>query len=102
MLNKPVAARIAEQSLKPNSNDSPQSELPKPLIDAELSDFFRQRGMKVIDKRPSGGCLWVVGTEKEIGTIIKEAEQNFSIKGTFCGGGRATGYNPGWFTKADK
>lgn len=62
-------------------------------------EFFVSMGCKVVDKRSSGGCLWVIGTESEINKYVIEAEKLFGISGSFCGGGRATSYKPGWFTK---
>lgn len=62
-------------------------------------EYFVSMGCKVVDKRSSGGCLWVIGKESEINKYVIEAEKLFGISGSFCGGGRATSYKPGWFTK---
>lgn len=63
-----------------------------------LCEYLEYRGLEVIDKRPYRGRLWVVGTEESIGKMINDAKQIFRIGGTYCSGGRATGYRPGWFT----
>ena len=66
-----------------------------------LKDFFLSKGLKVVDKREKGGCLWVIGNKDEIDQYIREACNKFHIGGTY-GSGRATGYKPGWFTKSQK
>ncbi len=63
-----------------------------------LFDYLRNLGIEVIDKRSKGGCLWAVGTEREIGRTIREACRKYNVTGCFCGGGRATKYRPGWYT----
>lgn len=64
-------------------------------------EYFEQNGFEVIDKRENGGCLWVVGSEKELKPHIKKACEQFSLVGQYCsGGGRATGYKSAWFTKS--
>lgn len=63
-----------------------------------LMDYLRSNGIEVIDKRSKGGCLWAVGTEREIGRIIREACNKYNAYGRFCGGGRATHYRNAWFT----
>ena len=65
-----------------------------------LVEYLEYRGLEVIDKRNYGGCLWVVGTEGSIGEAINDAKEIFEIGGTYCGGGRATSYRPGWFSRA--
>ena len=65
-----------------------------------LVEYLEYRGLEVIDKRGYGGCLWVVGTEDEIGNVIDDAKEIFEVGGTYCGGGRATSYRPGWFSRA--
>ena len=45
---------------------------------ANLAGFITSKGLKTVDKRPNGGCLWVVGG-KEIDPIIKESKANFSF-----------------------
>ena len=66
-----------------------------------LIEFFLSKGLKVVDKRPNGGCLWVIGSENEIGSIVREACKKFHVGGNY-GSGRATGQKQGWFTRAQK
>lgn len=68
----------------------------------DLTDFLRTKGLEVIDKRPKGGALWVVG-DKSIDPILKETRQKFGALWTFSQkGGTATKHRSGWFTKCAK
>ena len=64
-----------------------------------LKDFFLEKGCTVIDKRGSGGCLWVIGDKSEIDNIIMEATKIYHISG-FYSAGKATQYRAGWYTKS--
>lgn len=68
---------------------------PAKLLDV---DVLRSVGLEVIDKRPQGGALWVVG-----GNELKTLMDAFAAKGllfTFTpGGSTGTGNRPAWFTK---
>lgn len=66
-----------------------------------LTEFFESKNLEVIDKRPAGGCLWVVGSMTEIDEIVTEACEKYSVTGVYSGGGKATGYRNAWFTKCD-
>lgn len=66
-----------------------------------LKEFFESKGLKVVDKREKGGCLWVMGSEEEIGSIVKEACRTYHIGGNY-GVGRSTDKKVGWFTRAKK
>ncbi len=66
-----------------------------------MRDFFDSNGLLTIDKRPSGGCLWVLGDEKTIGHIVNEAKVKFGAVGGY-GSGKQTKGQPGWWTKTDK
>lgn len=104
MLNRPEVAKISEvedNSGLPQKNTQPAPEKKNAVNDALLA-FLKGKKLRIVDKRPSGGCLWVIGTESEIGKTIKEAEKVFSVSGTFCGGGKATGYKPGWYMTSNK
>ena len=96
MLGLGDAAKMTEELCKPAWEEDSVSS--KSSLRNSLFDFLTGKGLEVIDKRPSGGCLWVVGTEEKIGGIIRVAELLFSITGVYCSGGRATGYRPGWYT----
>lgn len=88
-----VPEKVAQQTKSTSTNTSGNA---KTLI-----DFFKSKGLKVIDKRPNGGCLWVIGSESEIGSIVREACRKFHVGGNY-GSGRATGQKSGWFTRAQK
>lgn len=65
-----------------------------------LSDFLKEKGLEVIDKRGNGGALWVVG-DKSIDPILKETRKQFGSLWTFSAkGGYATKHRSGWFTKS--
>lgn len=66
--------------------------------DIDFIDFLRSIGVSYIDKRASGGSLWILGG-KELSKIVSRAKDfgyTFHFKEE---GGRATGYQPGWWTK---
>lgn len=72
-----------------------------PKVDApKLSDVdvLRSVGLEVIDKRPQGGALWVVG-----GNELKTLMDAFAAQGlafTYTpGGSKSTGNRPAWFIK---
>ena len=67
-----------------------------------LSEFFKQRGLQIIDDRNKSGYLWVLGTEETIGNIITEASSLYGIFGNYSPGGKTTSFKPGWFTKTKK
>lgn len=46
----------------------------------KLVDFLKEKGLEVIDKRGSGGSLWVVG-DKSVDPILKEARKNMDLFG---------------------
>jgi len=65
-----------------------------------LYEFFKSRGLEVIDKRSKGGALWVVGTPEQINNVVREACRIFRAGGNYAmNGGRATSYRTAWFTK---
>ena len=60
--------------------------------------LLRKNGIKYIDKRKSGGALWILGGQ-ELESVVKEAAKlgvKFRFKG---GGGRATDGRDGWWAK---
>lgn len=66
-----------------------------------LYDFFNNNGFEVIDKRSSGGCLWVVGTKTEIEPYLKEAKNLFNIGDNGFSYGRSTSGRMGWYTNSN-
>ncbi len=93
-----LRARFAELS-EPGS----QAEAPDAAgATAELGDELRARGFEVIDKRQSGGKLWVIGSSADLKPVIAELQRKGVKFGFAPKGGRVTGGRPGWFTKAGK
>ena len=68
-----------------------------------LISFFEEKGLEVVDKRPMGGALWVVGEKDDIKQYVKEAYTIFGAWGNYSQkGGKATKHKPGWFTNCKK
>ncbi len=68
-----------------------------------LKNFFVEKGFEVIDKRASGGCLWVVGEKDKLMPHIEEAGKLFGAYGNYSAkGGKATKNRGGWFTMCKK
>lgn len=66
--------------------------------DVDLIDFLSSTGVSYIDKRANGGSLWIVGGKE----LLKVADRAKDFGYTFHfkkEGGRATGHQPGWWTK---
>ena len=64
-----------------------------------LVQRLRAQGLEVIDKRPSGGALWVVGGQ-DIKQLIRKFEGN-EISFTFApGGGQVTNKRSAWWTRS--
>ncbi|HBV97350.1 MAG TPA: hypothetical protein DEF36_09940 [Desulfotomaculum sp.] len=60
--------------------------------------FLERKGLKIVDKRPAGGALWVVGG-LELSKTMEELKA-MGIRFSFTEkGGRATRNKPGWFRK---
>lgn len=80
----------------PANNPSPKNNEPK-----SVADYFQGKGIKVVDKRFSGGALWVMGSKEQIHTYVEEACKLFGITGQY-GAGKASGFHPAWWTKDRK
>lgn len=91
---------IQSVSIKESTQVPTAAELDK--VPKSLKDYFNSKGLTCVDKRPSGGCLWVVGSEDEIKKYIDEACVLFDISGVFCSGGKATKNKHSWYTKSNK
>ena len=70
-------------------------------LNSSLVCYFESNGLEVIDKRPNGGCLWVVGDEKNLQPHLLVVKKLFGAYGKF-GAGRTTGQRRGWFTNCTK
>lgn len=66
-----------------------------------LASYFQGKGFKVVDCRPNGGCLWVIGEKKQLEPYVLEAARSFRANGAY-GSGKATSYKSGWWTKSNK
>lgn len=71
-----------------------------PRVDGQLDvvEFLRSRHLEVIDKRASGGALWVVGGQEISGLLngLRAKGLRFSFAKN---GGKATKNRPAWFAK---
>ena len=69
--------------------------------DLTLYEFFSNKGLEIIDKRDSGGYLWVIGDRSQIGDIVKEAGRLYSVSGGYASG-MITKNRKAWYTRAKK
>lgn len=88
-----IAASTENKSL-----DTPKIINTEAFIKHKLIPTLTQKGIKVIDKRANGGCLWVLGG-KELNSYMAKLKEvgikfNFSEKG-----GKVSGHKPSWFYK---
>ena len=75
----------------------------KPSADGKsLKEYLLDKGLEVVDKRTSGGALWIVGDKAALTPIVKEIGTVYGAYGSFSAGGRATKQRPGWFTQCKK
>lgn len=107
MRTKVYSAKIFEMMQNESTNPAVITQISTrkapigPNRDSNMKSFFESKGLEVIDKRGNGGCLWVVGSQKEIGVIVDEAKRKFGATGYF-GVGRATKQRIGWYTKSTR
>jgi len=93
-----------------STNHNPEVVLPPMAEPKDISSkgktlisFFEEKGLEVVDKRPMGGALWVVGEKDDIKQYVKEAYTIFGAWGNYSPkGGKATKHKPGWFTNCKK
>ncbi len=67
--------------------------------DNTLVSYLRDKGLEIVDKRSSGGCLWVVGGPelRVLMQLLKERGINFQFASK---GGQATKKRPAWWTNS--
>jgi len=65
----------------------------------DIADRLRSLGLNVVDKRPSRGCLWVVGGYELQPLLSSLRAEDYTFRHT-PRGGRATGYQPAWYSSA--
>ncbi len=79
--------------------------IPEPIkkdySDSKVKEFFKERGLVVIDQRANGGRLWVIGEKAQIGHIVKAAISKFHISGKYETSSEIKNKN-GWCTKTEK
>jgi len=104
---KEMSFKRAVAPAAPNVPATPLKTVPSPnrggIITSgrTMKEFFESNGLKTIDKRANGGCLWVVGDEATIGHIVDSAKEKFGARGSY-GSGKQTHNQPGWWTKCEK
>jgi len=108
-LARPVAGMDNEDPAPPTRPSLPggqQQPLSDPLItvdaqvvaDSDLTSYLSDRGLEIVDKRPSGGNLWVIGGQELSG--LMEQLQRRGTKFDFTpNGGKASGYRAAWHVK---
>jgi hypothetical protein len=73
-------------------------ERPEPAADDALGRLLAAEDVEVIDKRASGGSLWVIGGPELGGLMERLAGQGFKF--VFAKeGGRASKRRPAWWIK---
>ena len=96
--SKPVYTRIgAKTEPKAVPKAAPQNS----SAPGSMKDYFKSKGLEVIDKREHGGCLWVVGDEAKLKPYLQEVAKLYNAYGKF-GAGRATSQRRGWFTRCKR
>jgi hypothetical protein len=64
----------------------------------DLTGYLQEKGLEVVDKRASGGALWVVGGE-ELAPLMEELKAKGIAFSLAPQGGRASRHRSAWFTK---
>ena len=84
------------KSLETSASSTVKSNKQAP--DRTLEGRLAQEGLEIIDKRPQGGTLWVVGSA-ELASFFKEL-QTHGFNFVFMNrGGRAVKRRPSWYLK---
>jgi hypothetical protein len=64
----------------------------------DLLGYLQEKQLEIIDKRASGGGLWVVGGT-ELAPLMEELKTRGIAFTLAPQGGRASRHRPAWFTK---
>lgn len=64
----------------------------------DLMSFLQEKSLEVIDKRASGGALWVIGGA-ELAPLMEELKARGIAFTLAPEGGRASWHRPAWYTK---
>ena len=82
-------------NMEPQTMPTKQDEVVKDPVLA----LIRKSGFSYVDKRPSGGCLWIIAGEKEGKKLVEKCEK-LGVTFTFVvSGGKASKGKPAWYTK---
>ncbi|MGD6961519.1 AAA domain-containing protein [Fictibacillus phosphorivorans] len=97
----PIKPPLHEQSNKPNQSFQQLSIENLEDSEFEITSFLVSSGLQMVDKRSSGGSLWVVGGE-ELSPIMNDLTAK-GYKFTFAkNGGRATKKSASWYLLNNK
>jgi superfamily I DNA/RNA helicase len=81
----------------PQANSAVREGSVAPAAEVSIERVLRENGFKIIDKRPQGGALWVLGGE-EIGVKLGRVVRGYAIK--FApNGSRSTERRPAWWLR---
>jgi len=83
-----IRAGTATSTTNPGANGSPFN----------LIVFLAGKKLRIIDKRASGGCLWVIGGN-ELGSLMNELKARNILFTYAPNGGEATSHMAAWYTK---
>lgn len=98
---KPVSERIRRQHPAPvhlGSTHVDWSSIIAEVDDGHVVTFLKAHGFDVIDKRPAGGCLWVIDDPrfKDLASALNTRGLRFMFA---ANGSRSTKDLPAWYTK---
>ncbi len=91
------------EATTPKAMESASNPMPKPKgvkpNEEDIIAFLKKYNVRYVDKRPSGGSLWIIGGH-ELDSIVSMARNRFGIIFQFTkGGGKATKHKDGWYAK---
>ena len=79
------------------------SNTPNTSTEAEsvVIQLIKCHGLEYVDKRDSGGALWIIGGRKLAATVLELRDSGFTL--TFKdGGGRSSSYRDAWWYKSSE
>ena len=77
------------------SNSKPDSKMSS---NDPVLDLIRESGFEFVDKRPKGGCLWVIAGEEE-GKSLAEQSKKLGVELAYTArGGKVSGSRPAWYS----
>lgn len=97
---KHVFQEQEEKRTEPVCSDNTSTPTAPTAAPRNIEELFKQKGFEVIDKRPYGGYLWVVGRYDELKDTVSEAWNLFHAGGNYTfEGSSATNNRPAWHTR---